>query len=162
MKKTIVKSAILVLLTFNFGCTDNEKDVVISTPAMHEEQIVIQKLPDNVISLDKIIEDYNNSLNNQFTIKGLNRRSKGGGGLDTYTPSRPSSRFDGYQKIFVLYPVHWSLADRIRFYGDLRLNAGVTILTEIDSCEYVDTFYFPEDSIIPGKDRKKNLIVASG
>ncbi|SNR15468.1 hypothetical protein [Tenacibaculum jejuense] len=162
MKKITVQIVTAIFLLSNISCS-NEKELVID----EQSQNIALELPDNAISLQKVINDLAEELGKTPTS---NRQvSSPDQPENEEVPDQPieeNSEPISYKQVFVLYPEEWTAIDRLLFYQSKTRDFGGSIFVIPNSCINVETWYIPvtvDINIRIGgiKDRAKNLIVAS-
>ncbi|WP_299683441.1 hypothetical protein [uncultured Tenacibaculum sp.] len=137
----------LILLSFSLiiGCSD-ESEVAI-------EGNLITELPENAIRLDNLILEMQQKLGVAKSERNLFHKGLGSSdklGNDIF-----------YEKVFVVFQKSWTIADKLQFYEAMRDREGGEIFIVPDTCEDIDTWFVSTKATIPGRDREKNLIVAS-
>jgi len=159
MRKIILQISILFVLFLNYACVEDEKGIV--SELNNNEVIDIDKLPGGYLTIDQLISKYNKeeSKNVIQSKEGSTIFIEGGG--TNNTSFEQILLANGYRKIFIIYPKKFRIIDRVLFFIHLRTKVSPNIVSIEDSCSNVDTFYFPKNSIVPDKDRRKNLVVAS-
>ncbi len=162
MKKTflLLTTAIILLTT---SCSD-EQDLSIKDELSIINENIIYELPENAVSLEDLIKEYQKDLGIKSNTEVLNNRTLGG--LDI----GDSTQFTGLKMVFVLYPEGWDNEARLHFFQSVSANFLGGIYTVTDSCSRVDTWYIPQQTNYadfaklgkaPKKNSGKNLIVAS-
>ncbi|SNR15470.1 hypothetical protein [Tenacibaculum jejuense] len=134
----------LLLFSLTISCTDKSESDMLEDVA---EENLITELPEDVISLDQIIYD--------LKVKTGQGKLSNKGFVDF-------NKLEGdifFSKVYVVYPLYWSGTDKLAFYQSMNEYYRGSIFVTLDTCQDVDTWYIPNRG--KGKDRLKNLIVAS-
>ncbi|CAL2094337.1 conserved hypothetical protein [Tenacibaculum sp. 190524A05c] len=156
--KKIVKSLSLIIITIIIASCSNERELIdeVSTSNQQPEDI-IYSLPKNAVHIDDVLK--NNGIVPKSKVIENSSRRLSDGVINTGDEDNEVT-FSGYLRIFVVFPTEWTQADRIGYFSRVRAVTPHIFMVQ-DSCDDVDTWYFPQNAFVPEKDKNKNIIVAT-